>query len=67
MISLVIVTLLVGMRTIRDNRVIVLASLKVLSDSGGGDKIETQKLRAPIAFIHVCCLFFVKPSVTNIT
>jgi len=24
----------------------VLASLKVLSDGGGGDKIETQKLKA---------------------
>jgi len=32
----------------------VLASLKVLSDGSGGDKIETQKLKALMAFIHVC-------------
>lgn len=44
----------------------VLASLKVLSDGGGGGEIETQKLKAPMAFIHVCHLFLFKSSVTCI-
>jgi len=32
----------------------VLASLKVLSDGGGVDEIEIQKLKAAMAFIQVC-------------
>lgn len=43
----------------------LLASLKVLSDGSGRDKIETQKLKAPMALIHVC-FFLYKSSVTNI-